>query len=81
MLSVSNIEISRTVKITVFWVWYHVIWPTYTVVSKDKSRQMAVAACYSEKSAYFCQSAWCLIPKRAIFDFWQLGYGLFFKTP
>jgi hypothetical protein len=74
-------EISRTVKITVFWVWYHVIWPTYTVVFEDESRQMAEAAGYSEKSVYFGQAAWRLIPKRAVFDFGQLGYGLFFKTP
>jgi hypothetical protein len=73
-------EISRTVKITVFWVWYHVICPKYTVASEDESRQMAEAAGYSEKSVYFCQAAWRLIPKREIFD-WQLGCGLFFKTP
>jgi len=66
-------EISRTVKITVFWVWNHVIWPTYTVVSEDESRQTAEAAGYSQKSVYFCQDAWRLIPKRAIFDFWQMG--------
>jgi hypothetical protein len=37
-------EISRMVKIPFFWVWYHVIWPTYTVVSEDESRQLAEAA-------------------------------------
>lgn len=74
-------EISRTVKITVFWVWYHVICPTHTVVSEDESRQMAEAGVYSEKSVYFYEAARRLIPKRAIFDFWHLEYGLFLKIP
>jgi len=71
-------KISRTVKIRVFWVWYHVVWPTFTVVSEDESRQLAEAAAYSEKSVYFCQTTWRRIPKRAVFDIWQFRNRLFF---